>query len=394
MHINDVGQNTWEEVNEGIGGPNYGWPTYEGFDGGNAAFRDPLTVYPHSAGDPIGCAITGGAFLTASGYPGRYSNAYFYADFCSQWIYYLPAPAYNTASPFVAGLGKSSVDLQVRDGELYYLTQAAGGTVFKITYSTPRPGLRFVPVTPCRLVDTRESLGAFGKPALAGGAARDFKIQAQVACGIPPDAGAYALNVTVVPKGHLGYVTIWPAGAAQPFVSTLNSVDGRIKANAAIVSAGTNGAVSVYATDITELVVDINGYFVDPLANSQSLVFYPITPCRIADTRSGSAMLGGQTRSFAVPTSNCGVPANAQAYSLNATAVPSGPLGNLTLWPTGQAQPLVSTLNAPTGAVVANAAIVPAGSGSADPCCPRVKREATGCRLQIAVCPVRRRRSR
>jgi hypothetical protein len=60
-------------------------------------------------------------------------------------------------------------------------------------------------------------------------------------------------------------------------------------------------------------------------------------------------MLGGQTRSFALPTSNCGVPANAQAYSLNATVVPSGPLGYLTLWPTGQAQPLVSTLNAPTG---------------------------------------------
>ena len=105
-------------------------------------------MYPHSGGDPIGCAITG-AFLTASGYPGQYSNAYFYADFCSQWIYYLPAPTYNTATPFVTGLGKSAVDLHVRDGELYYLTRDAGGTVFKITYSTPRPGLRFVPVTPC-----------------------------------------------------------------------------------------------------------------------------------------------------------------------------------------------------------------------------------------------------
>jgi hypothetical protein len=135
------------------------------------------------------------------------------------------------------------------------------------------------------LVDTRESLGAFGKPALAGGAARDFKIPGQVACGIPPDAGAYALNVTVVPKGHLGYVTIWPAVAAQPFVSTLNSVDGRIKANAAIVSASTNGAVSVYATDTTELVVDINGYSVGPLANSQSLAFYPITPSHRRHTK-------------------------------------------------------------------------------------------------------------
>jgi len=76
-------------------------------------------------------------------------------------------------------------------------------------------------------------------------------------------------------------------------------------------------------------------------------------------------MLGGQTRSFALPTSNCGVPANAQAYSLNATVVPSGPLGYLTLWPTGQAQPLVSTLNALDDTVVANAAIVPAGTAGA-----------------------------
>ncbi len=362
MHINDVGQSAWEEVNEGAGGSNYGWPTYEGFDGGNASFRDPLIAYPHTGGDPTGCAITGGAFLTGSNYPGQYSNAYFYADFCGQWIYYLPAPGYDTATPFVTGLGKSAVDLQVRDGELYYLTRDAGGAVFKISYSAPRPGLRFVPVTPCRLVDTREPPGAFGKPALAGGATRELTIPDQAACGIPANAGAYALNVTVVPKGRLGYVTIWPTGAPQPFVSTLNSLDGRIKANAAIVPAGTNGAVSVYATDATELVVDINGYFVDPNANPQALAFYPITPCRIADTRNDSVILGGQTRDFAVPTSHCGVPANAQAYSLNATVVPAGPLGYLTLWPTGSAQPLVSTLNAPTGAVVANAAIVPAGS--------------------------------
>ena len=54
---------------------------------------------------------------------------------------------------------------------------------------------------------------------------------------------------------------MWPTGEAQPGVSTLNS-DGRVKANAAIVPAGTSGAISVYATDTTDLVLDINGYFV------------------------------------------------------------------------------------------------------------------------------------
>jgi hypothetical protein len=228
-------------------------------------------------------------------------------------------------------------------------------------------GLRFVPVTPCRLVDTRLNLGAFGQPSMTANTSRSFAIP-QANCGIPADARAYSLNITVVPKEPLGFLTVWPTGTPQPFVSTLNSSDGRIKANAAIVPAGPGGAISVFATNATELVIDIGGYFIEPQLNPQGLVFYPLTPCRVVDTRNVNGSLGGPvigagtSRSFPVLASNCGVPANAQAYSLNATVVPSGSLGFLTLWPTGSAQPFVSTLNALTGAVVANAAIVPAGS--------------------------------
>ena len=88
----------------------------------------------------------------------------------------------------------------------------------------------------------------------------------------------------MVPHGPLGYLTTWPAGEAQPLVATLNSPDGRIKANAAIVAAGTNHSVSVYVTDTTDLVIDIDGYFTAP--GSQTLQFYPLTPpCRLVDTR-------------------------------------------------------------------------------------------------------------
>jgi len=69
------------------------------------------------------------------------------------------------------------------------------------------------------------------------------------------------LNVTVVPDGLLSFLTAWPTGAAQPLVSTLNSFDGSVVANAAIVPAGTNGAVSIYVTDRTQVILDINGYF-------------------------------------------------------------------------------------------------------------------------------------
>jgi hypothetical protein len=56
-------------------------------------------------------------------------------------------------------------------------------------------------------------------------------------------------------------VTLWPTGQGQPYVSTLNSVDGSVVANAAIVPAGTNGSVSVFADGTTDVILDINGYF-------------------------------------------------------------------------------------------------------------------------------------
>jgi hypothetical protein len=242
-------------------------------------------------------------------------------------------------------------------------------TQVTLDYSPP---LAFVPMTPCRVVDTRYANGAFGSPELAAGSTRDFVIPSG-SCNIPATAAAYSLNVTVVPNGSLGWLTVWPSGQTQPRVSTLNSADGRIKANAAIVPAGAGGAVSVYVTDATNVILDIDGYFVPAASNATALAFYPLPPCRVADTRYASfgallgspAMSAGQTRSFEVLSSACNVPASAQAYSLNFTVVPSGPLGYITTYPTGQTMPLASALNAPTGTIVANAAIVPAGTGGA-----------------------------
>jgi len=92
------------------------------------------------------------------------------------------------------------------------------------------------------------------------------------------------------------------------------------------------------------------------------MAFYPVSNCRALDTRSATPLLGGTPRDLAVLNSGCGIPATATAYWLNVTAIPQTGLGYLTTWPSGQAQPLVSTLNSFTGAVTANAAIVPAGA--------------------------------
>jgi len=225
--------------------------------------------------------------------------------------------------------------------------------------------LQFIPVTPCRVADTRGSAGAFGGPTMTAGT-RSFVVP-QSACGIPATAQAYSLNVTVVPPGRLTYLTLWPTGQSQPYVSTLNSWAGDVVANAAIVPAGTNGAVSVFVTDTTDVILDINGYFAASNA-SNAFSFYPATPCRVVDTRGatgqfgGPSMSAGQQRDFPVPLSACAIPATARGYSLNATVVPPGYLGFLTMWPTGQARPNASTLNSWKGKIVANAALVPAGT--------------------------------
>ncbi len=109
--------------------------------------------------------------------------------------------------------------------------------------------LQFVPVTPCRIMDTRNANGTFGGPIIAGTTSRDVPIP-QSGCNIPSTAQAYSLNVTVVPPGALVYLSIWPTGQPLPVVSTLNAFDGRIVANAAIVPAGANGSISVSGRNI------------------------------------------------------------------------------------------------------------------------------------------------
>jgi hypothetical protein len=154
---------------------------------------------------------------------------------------------------------------------------------------------------------------------------------------------------------------VWPNGQPQPNVSTLNSYSGQPVANAALVPAGTGGKVSTFASNDTDLVIDINGYFATRAQNGLSL--YPVAPCRVLDTRTaGNGQPFSGKLAVDVLNSGCGPSSLSQAYVFNATVVPWGSLGFLTLWPDGGSQPGVSTLNAADGAVTSNMAIVSAGS--------------------------------
>lgn len=290
----------------------------------------------------------------------------------------LSSPSTFIGIPPHIGVGPATLQIGFAPnpaGDSRTATLIVSGTSYQVIQSgsggSPS-GLRFVPVTPCRVADTRPEggkTGGFGPPRMTAGSTRGFEIP-QSGCGIPSTARAYALNITVVPAGYLGYLTAFPTGQSQGGASTLNSWNGRVVANAAIVAAGSNASVSVFVTDPTDVIIDVNGYF----TNDAGLAFYPVQPCRVADTRVtggktgqfGPPSISGQTsRSFAIPLAGCGIPANAQAYSTNVTAVPSSYLGFLTLWPSGQTQPFVSTLNSWDAQVVPNAAIVPAGTNGA-----------------------------
>ncbi len=131
LFINDVGAGTWEEINNGIAGSNYGWPIAEGpASPPNPNFRDPIFVYGHGSSGTTGCAIVGGAFYNPSvlQFPTRFLGKYFFADLCSGWIRVLD-PSNNTTSNFASEIS-GLVDLHVgSDGALYYLTRSG---VFRI----------------------------------------------------------------------------------------------------------------------------------------------------------------------------------------------------------------------------------------------------------------------
>ena len=134
-----------------------------------------------------------------------------------------------------------------------------------------------------------------------------------------------------------------------------------------IVPAGASGKVSVYPSNDTDLIIDINGYFAPAGAGGLSL--YAVAPCRVIDTRhvgNGQPFSGTLNPPVNVSGSFCGPPATAQAYVFNATVVPSGNLGYLTLWPDGTGRPTVSTLNALDGSITNNMAIVPSTNGKVD----------------------------
>jgi glucose/arabinose dehydrogenase len=149
IFINDVGEKTWEEINRGASGANYGWNLCEGnHDNPNrpgsvncsaAPYTAPVHEYAHGSTNTTGCSITGGTFYNPATvrFPSGYVGDYFFADLCSGWIRRYD-PSTDAATGFATGLS-SVVDLEVskNEGELYYLSRGTPGSVSKIRYTGP-----------------------------------------------------------------------------------------------------------------------------------------------------------------------------------------------------------------------------------------------------------------
>jgi glucose/arabinose dehydrogenase len=214
IFINDVGQDSWEEINDATtGGLNFGWPNAEGTST-NSAYTNPVYTYPHGSGDGKGCAITGGTFFSPSNtnYPASFIGNYFYQDFCNNWINDINLSVNpSSRSAFATGLPGSSLSISTGpDGNLYYLSINTGA-VYKIIYIPSTPDLTPILVLPQANFPASGSVGNFLVSLFEGN-------------GFSTSSGNVAITITV------------PLGYTLAFAPSITSIN---------VSGGTQNPVTV-----------------------------------------------------------------------------------------------------------------------------------------------------
>jgi hypothetical protein len=209
----------------------------------------------------------------------------------------------------------------------YHLTAGPSGGLSTMADLTP--GVAFVGMVPCRVVDTRPSQGfggAYGPPIMAANAIRTFDIDSGPCTGIPVGVDAYSLNFAVTETaGAPGDIRAFPTGSGVSVTSVLNwnFVGNGAIANAIIIPAGTNGAIDVQVAGFnTHLVIDINGYFTDTYNTG--------VPFR-ATGNTGGGMISGTNASNADGAAGVkGVQGNAVAGTTS--EIPAGVVGTSPLF--------------------------------------------------------------
>ncbi len=206
------------------------------------------------------------------------------------------------------------------------------------------------PMDPTRFVDTRVNSGA---TRLIGQVPKKILIAGRK--GVPANATAISANFTVVNPSGAGYLTLWDCSNPMPTVSSLNFAAGETVANAVTVPLDASGNLCVYSPFATDVLVDVNGYYLD----SATSKFVAITPVRAMDTRNGIGptvrMARGQTVELNLPNQ----PAGADAAVLNVTTVAPELDGYVTVYPCTADRPGTSSVNPSLGRIRPNTVITP-----------------------------------
>ena len=251
---------------------------------------------------------------------------------------------------------------------LFVLLALVASSLTAVATSTPTAdalgNAGFHPLTPARVLDTRDGTGA---PRAKVGQAGSLELDVVGVGGVPNEhVSGVVLNVTAVLPDHASHITVWPTGVTRPVASNLNVQPGDIAPNLVVVKVGADGKVSLFNNEgNVDLIADVVGWFDDgSLAGDR---FAGVTPARILDTRDG---IGGPATRFGPAaardldvTGVGGVPATgASAVVLNVTAVNGSATSHVTVWPKGLARPDASNLNFFAGKVRPNLVVVKIGA--------------------------------
>ena len=277
----------------------------------------------------------------------------------------LDAPANSSNLNFVPGTTVPNLVLvAVGSAGQVSIYNESGGTVDVIVdlfgYYAPSnsasPMGRYVPLTPSRLMDTRNGTGTCLNSTTPQSTAchplsgnQTDMLAVTNRGGVPlTGVNSVELNVTVVNPSNAGYLTVYTTGTSQPTVSNLNFSAGETISNRVIVAPG-SGYVSIYNfSGNVDVVVDVNGWYNDgAAATTPGYIFTPITGFRVCGSCSNQVV--GVTNDGVVPD-------RAPAAALNITVTGASVPGYATIWPDGQSQPLASDINWASGQTVANLA--------------------------------------
>jgi hypothetical protein len=184
-----------------------------------------------------------------------------------------------------------------------------------------------------------------------------------------PSGGVAAVvfNLTVTHPTGPGFVTVYPSGNPLPPTASLNFGPGQTRGNLVQVPVGIGGNASVYLAGASaDLVADVLGYYTQDGSTGDGL-FHPLTPARLADSRSAVGLSGpvraGQSVDLQV-SGEAGVPSSGvAAVILDLTATGGTANSWLALRPSGTSFNGTSNLNFQAGETASNRVIVGVGSG-------------------------------